>query len=363
MLLRSLLSVTIVVHGLIHLMGFIAAFGNAGIFPVSRPVPKLSGMFWLLAGLSLLTAAILLLMKKNAWWMVVMASVALSQAMIASAWAEARYGSFVNALLVLVAALSFTGWLFKRRYTHDVRESFAKTGNDQRLITEADLAGLPPPVQRYLRYTGVIGRPRVESYRITFEGQMRDKGKPWFTFSSEQYNFTHVPTRLFFMKASMFGLEVPGYHRYRNGEAGMHIKLFGVIPLVDKVGGVLDNAETVTIFNDMCLFAPGSLVNDAITWEPIDGNAAKATYAVNGRTISATLYFNDRGELTDFVSDDRYAVADMKRYRFSTPVGDYKNFNGYRLASYGEATWHYPDGPFVYGRFHTSNVELNPSIR
>lgn len=76
-------------------------------------------------------------------------------------------------------------------------------------------------------------------------------------------------------------------------------------------------------------------------------------------SISAILYFNDIGQLTNFISDDRYAVADMQKYRFSTPVRDYKNINGYNIATYGETIWHYQDGEFVYGKFYLKSVEYN----
>lgn len=35
---------------------------------------------------------------------------------------------------------------------------------------------------------------------------------------------------------------------------------------------------------------------------------------------------------------------------------NYKDFNGYRLASDGDAIWYYPDRPFTYGRLHLLEV-------
>ena len=40
-------------------------------------------------------------------------------------------------------------------------------------VTEADLAGKPEPAQRYLRYMGVLGRPRDRSFRIGLRGRFR----------------------------------------------------------------------------------------------------------------------------------------------------------------------------------------------
>ena len=65
------------------------------------------------------------------------------------------------------------------------------------------------------------------------------------------------------------------------------------------------------------------------------------------------------GQLTNFVSEDRYEVSDMKKYRFSTPVSNYKDYNGFNLPAYGETIWHYPDGAFTYGKFNIKEVTYN----
>jgi hypothetical protein len=80
--------------------------------------------------------------------------------------------------------------------------------------------------------------------------------------------------------------------------------------------------------------------------------------------VSAWLFFNDKGELINFVSDDRSALQDngtLKTYRWSTPVNDYKEFEGRRIPTYGETTWHYPDGDFTYGRFRLKSIKYNVS--
>lgn len=266
-------------------------------------------------------------------------------------------------VLVVITVVGLLTWSFihfEQEFHRDVhlalQQNKAQTGD---LLLEKDLEHLPPPVQRYLRYVGVVNQPKVKNVRIVFKGQMRDKGKDWFPFRSEQYNGFEKYTRLFFMKGKMFGLTVPGYHAYQNKNASMRIKLFGLFPIVSVQGRELFKAETVTIFNDMCLLAPATLIDSRISWETIDDTTARAIFTNEGVSIQATLYFNARGQLVDFVSDDRYAVSDMKRYRFSTPITDYKNFNGFNVMSFGEAVWHYPDGEFVYGKFELQEIEYN----
>ena len=128
----------------------------------------------------------------------------------------------------------------------------------------------------------------------------------------------------------------------------------------------MDRAETVTLFNDMCLLAPGTLVARAISWQPIDARSVQARFRHGAHTITAVLIFDADGWLTNFVSDDRAkASADGKSFtpmRFSTPVGGYRRFGALTLAAYGEARWHLPDGEFVYGEFHLEHAVFNQGL-
>ena len=195
--------------------------------------------------------------------------------------------------------------------------------------------------------------------KVVFDGEMRDKGKAFFKFTSVQFNFFDDPTRLFFMKAKMYGAPVPGYHCYQNATATMQIKLLGLLNVVNVKGTEMNKAETVTLFNDMCLMAPAALIDKRIEWTTIDSLSAKATFTNGINKITATLYFNEQGQLINFISDDRYAITDMKQYRFSTPVKDYIQLHGINIWKYGETIWHYPDGEFVYGKFTLKSIEYN----
>jgi hypothetical protein len=134
-----------------------------------------------------------------------------------------------------------------------------------------------------------------------------------------------------------------------------------LFPVAHLEGAEMFQSETVTFFNDLCLFAPMNLVDPTIEWEEISSNRARAHFTNKGVTITADLIFNDQGQLVNFISDDRFAAEDgeMKKYRFSTPVSDYKEVNGMLLPTYGEAIWHYPDGEFTYGKFHLEKIDYN----
>ena len=361
-MLRYFFSFIILLHGLIHLIGFAKAFNCGDITQFTNQISKPAGLLWLITATLFIAAFILFLVNKESWPVVALVAVLLSQILIVTVWQNAKYGTTANVLILVIAVVSWGSIDFERSFRNDVNAHFVKSNEQNDLLTEADVRLLPLPVQKYLRYTGVMGKPKLTTMRIVFEGRMRDKGKDWFPFRSVQYNFFDDPARLFFMKAKMFGLTVPGYHRYQAQTASMDVRFFGLFPIVKKAGAEMNQTETVTLFNDMCLMAPASLIDKRIQWQQLDTHSAKAIFTNGSNTIGATLYFNDTGELVNFISDDRTAVSDMKKYRFSTPVKDYQSINGRRIPKYGEAVWHYPDGEFVYGEFYLKEIDYNVQL-
>ncbi|MCA4900181.1 MAG: DUF6544 family protein [Bacteroidota bacterium] len=360
-MLKFLLYTIIIIHGLIHLIGFAEAFRWMPTPQFTKHISPAAGISWLLTALLFLVAVGLLTAGQREWWQVLTAAILVSQFLIFLFWHDAKWGTLPNVILILVAVAAFSSWQFENEYQKDVALAKQAINNTHELLTEKDLEHLPAIVQQYIIRTGGLQQPKVKSFRVVFDGEMRDKGKDWFTFRSEQYNTIQPASRQFFMKAKMFGITVPGYHRYTQSKATMQIKLFGLIPVVDIGGTELSQAETVTLFNDMCLMAPASLIDPRIQWQPIDSLRVKATFTNAPYTISAELVFNPAGELINFFSDDRYAIADMKKYRFATPLSQYQKINSQLIGTYGEAIWHYPDGEFVYGKFYLKEVEYNPS--
>jgi len=252
----------------------------------------------------------------------------------------------------------------KKQFKKEVLEGLARTNLIQNeILTENDLLHLPPLVQKYLRYVGVVGKDKVKNFRVEFEGKIRgNPGDSWMKLTSRQYNFTDKPTRIFFIKARKMGIPATGIHLYKNGKAIMLIKLAGLFTISDAKGKEMDQGETVTVFNDMCFMAPATLIDKNIVWEEVDALSVKATYTNAGITISAILYFNEKGELINFISNDRFETQNGKEYKnypWTTPVFNYTDKFGYRLASGARAIYRHPGEDFCYGEFSTTNVEYN----
>jgi hypothetical protein len=354
-------------HGLIHLMGFAKAFGYADLPQLTQPISRAWGVMWLVAASLVTTSTAMLGVGSRSYWMVGAVALVVSQAVIFSAWRNAWAGSIANVILLLVVA---HGWLtegpqsFHAQYLRDADAGLARAVAAP-VVTEADLTRLPDPVQRYLRVTRAVGQPRVQNYRLRFRGRIRSAPESrWMPFEAEQQSFADEPTRLFLMRARMFGVPVEAFHRSVGGHATMQVAIAGAVPLEDARGAEMDRAETVTLFNDMCLLAPGTLIDPGIAWEAVDATTARARFTHGGQTIAATLLFDSAGQLINFVSDDRSRSEPDGTFtprRFSTPARNYRDFGPVRIMSFGEARWLLPQGEFTYGEFNLVEVTYNVS--
>ena len=366
---RTALSVVLVLHGLIHLMGFAKAFGLARLPQLTQPISRPVGLLWLGAGLLVIATAFL---PWRAFWTVGLPALVASQALILGAWADAKAGTLANTVLLAAVILSFAArgpLSLAAGYAADVAQAVAPATGAPHL-REANLERLPEPVRRYLRVSGAVGRPAPANVRAHWRGRIRGgPAEPWMDFTAEQVDtFGSTPSRLFLMDARMKGLPVDVYHRFVGEAATFRVRLASLVPLVDAKGPELTRSETVTLFNDLCVLAPGALADPSIRWEPIDGTAARAFYARGRETVSAVLRFDPSGWLVDFVSDDRSRASrdgrSFTRMRWSTPLGDPRAFGELRLASHGEARWHAPGAAdFAYIEWDLLEVAYVAPVR
>ena len=366
---KYFLPILLFLHGAIHLTGFVKAFQFATIEQLTVPITKVSGVFWLFAFLFFMAAGIVYLTKGNYWYgdywsILAMIAVTLSTVLILYTWKDAKFGTIANIIILVAAIIGYGTATFFAKYEKDVIENLEQTSSvSESILTEADIVNLPLPVQKYIRYSHSLGKPKVNSFKAEFKGKIRkDELSEWMPFTTEQYNFTDVTTRLFYMKAVMKHLPVEGYHCFKNGNASMDIRLLSLFRVQYQDGPEMDTAETVTFFNDMCCLSPASLIDKRIKWLEVKENKVKAEFTGNNITIAAWLYFNDKGELINFISNDRLAIikdSKIQKIPWSTPMKDYKEVDGFRLFTSADVIWSYPKGDFCYGTFSLTHIKYN----
>jgi hypothetical protein len=99
---RTLFLLLLLVHGLIHLMGFLKAFGLAELPELTLPVSRGWGVMWLAASLLLVSSGIFWITGSSEWWIPALAGVILSQVLLFAFWQDARFGTLPNVIILTV---------------------------------------------------------------------------------------------------------------------------------------------------------------------------------------------------------------------------------------------------------------------
>ncbi|WP_353951913.1 DUF6544 family protein [Knoellia sp. S7-12] len=369
---RWSLAAVVVGHGLIHLLGAAKGLGWSAIPQLKEPIGAQAGALWLLAAALVVTVGGLLAAGKPTWWWTLaLVAAAVSQLAIITSWSDAKAGTAANIVLVLAAAylLASVGpGSFHAQWDTQSTQALAATSPGSALVTEADLVDLPGPLAAYIARSGAVGQPRVTSFEATFHGRIRSgPQEAWMPFTGRQVNtYGPRPQRLFIMDATRSGLPVTVLHQFEDATARMRVKVLSLVPVVDAVGPEMNQGETVTVFNDLVVMAPGAIIGAPIRWTAIDDHHVRGVFTDAGQSVTAVLTFDSDHDLVDFVSQDRFrASADGTSFvsqPWSTPLSAHRDLNGRRIFAHGEGRWTatLPDGPFTYLEFDLDDISYNP---
>lgn len=232
------------------------------------------------------------------------------------------------------------------------------------IISEADIAGLPEPVQNYFRHCGFIGQPIPYNSTITWD-DVEFKMKPeknWIPIKCLQFNSVKEPARFAYLYAPKMGINIfVGRDKYQDGKGNMHIKILGLFTLQNEWGRAMDESSLVTILSET-LFLPGYALQPYIRWEPIDSLSTKASITFKGITVSGKFHFNESGEMTHFISYDRNFVGTdgkAKKIPWVASVDYYTQIGNLTIPAYVRATWKLPEGDYEYFKGRVTEIQFN----
>ena len=246
------------------------------------------------------------------------------------------------------------------RQDHEVA---AKTASSL-VVTEADLVHLPTTVQRYLRYSGIVGKPHIKTVRLKYTGKFRmAKDKSWMAISVEQFYTTNPPG--FLWKALFKFAGIPfmfGSDVYKSGQSHMHGKLFGLFTVVDGQGEEVNQGTMVRYLQEITWF-PSAYLNDYITWQVVDDHAADVSLHDNYKSVTMRMYFDDEGRLLTCIAQ-RYGEFNghYQMRTWSTPTTEYATFNGVNIPAGGVGVWQLPDGDLSYVNVRLTDIVYNQPI-
>lgn len=220
------------------------------------------------------------------------------------------------------------------------------------VFRQEDIIGLPIPVQKYFKYCGYIGTPKMQTMKAVYKDVKFKfgKGKPTVIIDYVQYNIADEPARIACIDSSMYGIPFEGLDSYTAGNGSMKGVLAKLFTLFHQVGDTMDRASLATYLSE-CLLIPNAAIQDYIIWEEVDALHAKATMSYYGNTASGIFTFRENGEMLSFTTDDREAITTdgkSEKVKWSVVLGDYEEIEGIKKPTLFQAIWHYDDGDLLY---------------
>lgn len=264
-------------------------------------------------------------------------------------------------VLLVVAISMIANDQFNRNVDKGVSAFYDGVENKHEIIRQTDFEGLPRPVQNWLQYSQVVGKERIVAARTKHDVTMRLKeNQPWLKAQAEQYFRTEEPGFIWAVDIKMAPLvHVTGKDQYIEGRGNMLIKLLSLIPVANANGKEIDQGTLLRYLSEIML-VPTAALSDTIQWEGIDSKSAKATMSYKGVTASGVFTFNEKGEILNFVAQRFGDFAGG--YRMETwcaEITEYKEFNGFKVASKGDIIWKLKTGDYHWYRFEVKEIEYN----
>jgi hypothetical protein len=237
-------------------------------------------------------------------------------------------------------------------------------------LIEDDIALLPESVRRYMRFMGVVGRPRTWSFRAHWGGVFRMRpDQAFIPCEAWQYDTRLGVARIFHMRLR-FGGALPVYIRdtYVSGHGRMLGKLLDTFKIVDEASFKIDTGELVTYLNDAILFAPSMLLDSRTKWTGVDDDSFDVALTDGDRTVHARVFLDARGAPVDFSTTDRYGTdpalpGELVQARWSTPMDDFQEVGGRRIPTRGKAIWHFASGDLPYADFRFDGDSIEFDVR
>lgn len=368
-MIRILLSAIMAIHAIMHILGFSKEwnlapnkiFSGKTLFHFSEVTLKFMGILWLLACLMFIVSSAACYSKKNWLWLVASAAIFLSQTLIIVCWYDAKWGTALNVILLIVVILSAGRSSFIKRVTRENTLLIGRASEEKRIITEQMINELPAIVKTWLNRSNIIGKEQPRFVHLTQKGSLRtDPNGDWVPFDAEQY-FTIDPPGFVWkaeIHASKF-IDIVGRDKYENGKGSMLIKAASLIPIANSSGKEIDQGTMIRFMAEIIWF-PHAAVSNYLKWAEIDSYHARISMNYNGVTASGIYTFNNDGMPIGFEAE-RYRELEGKFSieTWSVATRSYGIFNEIRVANTSEVTWKLKAGDFNWLTLTIIDIDYN----
>lgn len=360
---RIVLIILIGIHGIIHLFGFLKAFGISEFTAISQPISKTFGLVWLLTFFLFAFAVVLLIFHFNYWWIIGFLAVMVSQVLIFNYWSDAKFGTIANLIILVSLIIAYSNFSFTNKIAEERKKLFENSQSvSDRVIDKESISELPFVVQKWLINSGTIGESPISNVHLVQELKLKMKPdqSEWNYGTAEQY-FTVQPPSFNWSIATQMNsiLKVAGRDKFENGNGEMTIKLFSLIPVADAKNHEKVNQATLQRYLAEIVWFPSASLSQYIKWDSLGEYSAKATMEFKGTKGSGEFHFDEKGNFKKFVAL-RYQDSNAKEpTKWTVVATKIEERNGIKIPVECEASWKLESGKWTWLKLKIKDIEYN----
>lgn len=363
---RIALFVLVSVHGLIHVLGFVKAFGFKEIKELTLPISRPMGVLWLLGATLFVVYGALYLASHKYSWAFGLLAVLISQTLVVVFWSDARWGTLPNVVVLLTAITAFGQYNFNKQVHYEATNVIRQNlPTPEAVLTAADIKNVPEPVKKWLQNSGAVGRPYSRVGRVVQKAQMQLKPEQekWMPATAIQYTGIDTPAFVWSVALQWNSfLTMLGRDTFKDGKGHMYITMNTLIKVADEKGARLNESTMQRYLGEMAWF-PSLALSPYISWEQVNDTTATATMNYKGTTASGTFYFSPQGDFNAF-SAQRYKdpSTDAQKHEWVLDVKGYTTFQGIKVPSKMTATWKLDTGDWTWLELEIVDIRYNDTF-
>ena len=236
-----------------------------------------------------------------------------------------------------------------------------RNAKEERLVTRAMVDVLPEPVQRYMLFSNVLGKPWINNVVLRQSGKFRTGfDRRWMPMKAVQRYEIDPPAFVWNARFRVGGIPLlRARDEYSSGQGHMLGKLAGLITLFNVQGDEIAQGAMVRYLSEMIWF-PTAFLGRNISWKAVDNESADVSLSDAGRTVTGRMFLDHEGKLLSFAAE-RYREnnGDFSLDHWSTPITEYGAMAGLNIPLRGQAMWHLHQTDFIYADVAIDEIRYN----
>lgn len=361
---KILFTILLALHGLIHLLGFVKAFELSPVKALTLPISKFWGCIWLLAAVFFVLTIAILWSNSRWWWLVALSGVVVSQVLIFSFWSDARFGTIANIIILVVVAIGYGQFDFKKMVLREIADIESIQPQLQpEVVSEKRVAQLPTLVQNWMNASGMIGGQEIRHVRLkqNFNLKLQPDQKEWYSGTAFQKVWTKEPAFIWTLDLQMMSvIQVAGRDRFANGKGAMLIKMLSLVPMANEQDNPRIDQGALQRYLAEMLWYPSLALSEFVSWKSVNENSAIATMDYRGTSGECTFFFNSEG-MPERVSAMRYRGGDedAELTEWVVEVQELGRMGGLKIPAKCAVTWKLDSGDWTWAELEVTEVVFN----